>query len=282
MAVAPAFVSSTPTAGMLVGGLGGGYFVTGIFSGTAGFHLRSVADPATVVDAVSVHYGYYDGADSANGTAVAITRPAFTSTTRYVNVITQSSGSLSVTQVGSFTIPSGSYRVGGVRLSYDASKAVIRYWATSHVSQVDLATGSLDWTVDPSTLGHSIANLLGTPGAGYFVQLCNTHGRVELWDSTSELSSVAEPTSGFYTFPKVRPLTSSRLFYVDQVWATDPNDVVAGVLDASSSLAWSLTPVTISTNWTGTDHYVQAGSFGDAVWFGPELPDAESPPPPPT
>ena len=270
MAVAPDFVSSTPTEDMLVGGLGGGYFVTGAFDGPAEFHLRSVADPATVADTVSVPYGYFDGADSANGTAVAITRPAFTSTTRYVNVITQSSGSLSVTQVGSFTIPSGTYQLDGVHLSYDASKAVIRYWLTGLVSQVDLATGSLDWTVDPSTLGHSDTRLLGTPGAGYFVQLCNTHGNVELWDSTSELSSVAEPTSAFYPYPQVRPLTSSRLFYVDQVSAfPDPNDVVAGVLDASSSLAWSLTPVTISTNWTGPDHGVQAGSFGDAVWFGP-------------
>lgn len=268
-------LDSATSTDSLLGGLGGGYFVTQSGNGlpTGTIYLRAAADVGTTVDSYALSNTFPDEACFNNsGDCYILTSAGSPSgtTTRTLRSVTQSAGVLSVTSVGSFTMATSATSLSGAWLDPGDSQILLQYAGTSSLSAVDTGTGALDWT--SAHTGHSLTPL-AMMGGDRYVARCSTHGDFELWDGATDalLDSITIPAASDNRAVMV-PTTATTCFYADSFNSTDPLTLGLGLLSTTGdALSWTWGPTELTTAWTPppTSYSVDAAAWGAVAAVAP-------------
>lgn len=269
---AASVIDSLSSGESLIAGLDGGYVVTQSGSGSpsATINLRAVDDLITVASSATVTGEFIDESCCNNaGNAYLLTNAS--STTRTLRSITQSSGAISVTSVGTFTVPTGGGNLDASFLDPADTQVLVRYSAIADFSAVNTGTGALDWTSVHT--GHSLT-ALACMGSDRYLAACSTHSDVELWDGATDtlLDSLARDGNRSAT-EVITPITATSALYAIEVSGSDPNTVRLGLLSTTGdalSFTWGPTDkVTAWTTGTPTDRFVVASAWGTRAVVGP-------------
>ena len=250
-----------------LGGLGAGYFATVNFSASPTVRMLNVTAPGTTVSSVGLTTATFAASVASNGAVYLITSPG--GTTRTVRSLTRTGSTLSVSTVGSFTLPTSATGLLSSQADYGATSAATGFLSVNTVGLINLSTGALSWTFDPTASGHSTFDVRGCLSSTRIILKCDTHSAWELFNSSGTLlSSLSYAGTG--TLPRIRPLPGGRFFMSDQVDGTDPNQFKIAVMSTTSdTLAWEWGPNTLTSNYTASNHREQIATWGDVAILGP-------------
>jgi hypothetical protein len=265
VALGSAFTLSATRA--MVGALDGGYFVTIDTGSPYDLYLHNVSAPTVAVDTAVGSYDNFDGYVIANDAGDLYIMDYVSSTTRRLNRVTQSGGVLSVTNMGTATVPLGGF-AAPLHLTHDGSQIVGRPLGGDGAMAISTSNASAAYT--SAGAGHNL-RLLSAPAADRYLAYCLDDYQFELWDGPGNalLDSLTGESDldwedGFY------PTGANRIF---GAWS---NSTLAaaerriGVIDATGdALSWAWGPSTVTTDWVGDPLQAYSACWGSIAAFMP-------------
>lgn len=277
----------------VIGGLGNDYFCTynAYLNPLDGeywsrYQLRSIADPATLLDNVSWgpytdRYEPWGSSQDAAGNCWLIRQDWDNNENFLLSSVSQSGGTITVADIGypTMTRPgtySSSYFGGlSVWASNDTTEIVIqdKTWGGTATPSplprgvlrgVDTSDASQNWSLDMDALTGHTPTMLGVFGPDRVLLSCSTHSELELWGGGSLLDSIA--TYWTPTGREATPVSNDLAL----VWRSGSGQLSAGRLSATSDvLAWEWGPTAFSSGW-GASVSAATRSFDTAVIAVPD------------
>lgn len=250
----------------LLGGLGGGYFLTSKPTSNEVLETWTVTSPGTATDTDTLTAG--EGVQDVDRDNTALTwlrRRTATSSIKTLSSVTQSSGAATVTDSGTWT--SDTSTVGKLVIGGSPAKAVYHQTSSSPRKTYGLTTSSaaVDFTLTWSA-SHT-GSVIAMPAADRVLIHCTVDGQYELWQGTTatQLDTLAL-VNGQADFATCRAIGGGKVFFAEK--AASSNQMNVGVIDtAGDSLTWTYGPTTVSNDW-GTRNPISE-ALGNAVTLIP-------------
>jgi hypothetical protein len=225
------------------GGFGDGYFLT-IKPGLQIIELWQVDSPSTALDSFDGGAtNFFEGFARNSVGDVYARRNSSTSTDTVLARITQSSGTLTVTDIGTWTADTSTS--GTLHLSADDSEIVYHQSSPRRTMGLSTTDASVSWDIVWSSTSHN-GWVVATPAPDRFICYCSTHTDYELWEgSTATLLDSMNDTYGNGTDVYPCSVGLNQVMWVEDS-GTETHAV--GLLDTSAdTLAWAWGPTSLST-----------------------------------
>lgn len=240
------------------GGLGDGYYVT-LKPGLRVLELWNIQDPTTALDSysASITTVFRNRARNSSG-ELYLRRDTATSSIKMLTRVTQSSGVMSVTDIGTFT--AGVSATGLLHLTPDGTE--VAFWQSTprRIMGVSTAAAATNYDILWSGSGHNPV-LLCAPAVDRFIAYCDTHLEYELWEGTTQtlLDSMADNTGrASNVYPSCTDTHRT-------MWASLISDEVfeVGCLDTSGdTFAWAWGRNVLSTpGWLTLDMLIETRGY---------------------
>lgn len=237
------------------GGFGGGYFLT-LKPGLQIIELWQVDDPTTLLDDFDGGAtNYFQNFARNNAGDVYAYRNTATSSNKTLARITQSGGTLTVTDVGTWTASTSTS--GIMYLSADDSEIVYQQISPRRTMGLSTVDASTNFDILWSSTSHN-GWVVATPAPDRFISYCSTHTDYELWEgsTTTLLDSLNDDTG---QAEDVYPCSVglNQVLWVSRSGTATHN---VGLLNTSSdTLYWSWGPTSLSTSdWSTMDAIAEA------------------------
>ena len=232
----------------LIGGLGGGYFLTSKPTTNEVLQSWSVSSPTTEADSETLVAGEgVQDMDRDNAGVTWLRRRTATSSIKELSSTSQSGGVITVTDKGTWTADTGT--VGKLLIGGDTAKAVYHQTSSSPRKTYGLATSTAATNFTLTWSASHTGSVIAMPSDDRVLIHCTVDGQYELWQgSTATQLDTLALQNGQADFATCRAVGGGKVFFSER--ASTSNNMNVGVIDtAGDSLTWAYGPTTVANDW---------------------------------